>query len=73
MAGAEIVVDNLLCFLTTAKADFSGSSISDLACCFYSHENIKQSKTVLANLLHKDISWRRDPEKKKKDLKDVTD
>ena len=73
MAGAEIVVDNLLCFLTTAKADFSGNSLFDLACCFYSYENIKQSKTVLANLLHKDISWRRDPEKKKKELKDVTD
>ena len=73
MAGAEIIVDNLLCFLNTAVNDFSSETLFDLAFCFYSHEIIKQSKTALANLLHKDISWRRDPEKKKKDLKDVVD
>ena len=54
-------------------ADFSTESLFDLACCFYSHENIKQSKSILGNLLHKDITWRRDPQKKKKDLRDVLD
>ena len=66
-----MIVDNLLCFLNTAINDFSSETLFDLAFCFYSHEIIKQSKTALANLLHKDISWRHDPEKKMKDLKDV--
>ena len=68
-----LLLDNLLCFLNTAINYFSSETLFDLACCFYLHEIIKQSKTALANLLHKDISWRRDPEKKKKDLKDVVD
>ena len=74
MAGAgEVIIDNLLCFLNSAAADFSNDVLCDLAHCFCSHENIKNSKTTLANLLGRDISWRRDPEKKKKDLKDVMD
>ena len=73
MGAGEIIIDNLLCFLTSATADFSNDTLFDLALCFYSHENIKNSKTTLGNLLHKDISWRRDPEKKKKDLNDVVD
>ena len=67
-----MIVDNLLCFLNTAVNYLSSETLFDLALCFYSHEIIK-SKTTLANLLHKDISWRRDPEKKKRDLKDVVD
>ena len=73
MAGAEVIIDNLLCFLSTAVADFSSESLFYLACCFYSHKNIKQSKSTLGNLLHKDITWRHNPEKKKKDLRDVLD
>ena len=73
MANAgEPIIDNLLCFLNSAFTDFSGDGILDVAFSFYSHENIKASKTTLANLLHKDIVWRKDPEKKRKDLKDVT-
>lgn len=71
MAGSEeIIIDGLLCFLKSASGDFSEDALFDLAHTFYSHESIKTSKTTLANLLHKDITWRRDPEKKK-DLRDV--
>ena len=73
MAGADVLINNLLCFLSTAVADFSTESLFDLACYFYSHKNIKQSKSTLGNLLHKDITWRCDPEMKKKDLRDVLD
>lgn len=69
----EIIIDSLLCFLNSASTDFSEDALLDLAHCFYSHEMIKSSKTTLANHLHKDIIWRRDPEKKKKDLRDVMD
>ena len=44
-----------------------------MACAFYSHENLKDAKTTLAVLLKKDIIWRRDPDKKRKDLADVID
>ena len=74
MANAgEIVIDNLLCFLSSAQNDFSFETRLDVACAFYSHESIKASKTALTTLLQKEVVWRRDPEKKKKDLKDVMD
>lgn len=74
MANAgDIIIDGLLCFASSALNDFSRESLNDLTYAFYSHENIKASKTTLCNLLHKDIIWRRDPDKKRKDLKDVID
>ena len=69
----EPIIDSLLCYLNSAQNDFSSGTLLDVACAFYSHESIKTSKTTLATLLHKDIVWRRDPEKKKKDLRDVFD
>ena len=72
MVGAEVIVDNILCFLSTAAKDFSEDTLFDLAYCFYSYEKIKESKATISNLLKKDISSRRDPEKKKKELTDVT-
>ena len=64
-------MDSLLCFLSSAKNDFSCETLYNIVDAFYSHENIKAAKVILVNLLHKDIVWRRDPEKKKKDLSDV--
>ena len=68
-----MIINSLLCFLNSAKVDFSKETLKDVACAFYSHENIKEAKTTLTVLLKKDTIWRRDPEKKKKDLSDVVD
>lgn len=67
----EIVINNLLCFVNSAKGDFTRETLTDVAFAFYSHEEIKNAKTEVCNLLRKDVSWRRDPEKKRKDLVDV--
>ena len=67
----EIVINHLLCFLSSAKNDHSRESLLDMAYSFYSHEEIKLAKTELANILKRDAVWRRDPEKKRKDLDDV--
>ena len=69
----EIVMNNVLCFVNSAKSDFSRETLKDVAFSFYSHEDIKSAKQELCNLLKKDLVWRRDPEKKKKDLADVLD
>ena len=51
MAGAgEVVTDNLLCFLKSAKDDYSEDALFQTAYSFYSHENVKSSKGKLANL-----------------------
>ena len=67
------IINSLLCFLNSAKVDFSKETLKDVTCAFYSHENIKEAKTTLGVLLKKDIIWRRDPDKKRKDLVDVID
>lgn len=69
----EIVINSLLCFLNSAKSDFTKETLKDISFAFYSHEEIKSAKTEVCNLLKKDVSWRRDPEKKRKDLCDVID
>ena len=69
----DMIIDSLLCFISSAKADYPKQSLKEVAYAFYSHENIKKSKTTLCNLLKKDICWRRDPDKKSKDLSDVLD
>ena len=68
-----MIVNSLLCFLNSAKVDFSRETLKDVVCSFYSHERIKEAKTTLNVLLKKDIIWRRDPDKKRKDLADVVD
>lgn len=67
----EVIIDNLLCFINSAKDDYPKETLKDVAFAFYSHEQIKNSKTTLYNLLKKDITWRRDPDKKRKDLGDI--
>ena len=69
----EIIINSLLCFINSAKGDFTRETLKDVACAFYSHEQIKEAKTELCNLLKKNVSWKRDPNKKAKDLCDVID
>ena len=69
----NIIINKVLCFVNSAKADYPKETIKDVALSFYSHEDIKAAKTEVCNLLKTDIHWRRDPEKKKKDLSDVID
>lgn len=71
MGDSEYIVNSILCFVNSAHADFPFDSLSEVAYSFYSHEEIKVAKELLCNLLKKDIVWRRDPDKKKKDLKDL--
>ena len=74
MANAgEIIINNVLCLLSSAKADHTNESLIEIAYAFYSHEEIKAAKVELTNILHKDLVWRRDPDKKRKDMKDVMD
>lgn len=70
---SEFIMSNVLCFVNSAKSDFSKETLKDVAFSFFSHEDIKSAKQELCNLLKKDLVWRRDPEKKKKDLVDVLD
>ena len=51
----ETIVNSLLCFLNSAKQDFSSDSLLHILDAFYSHENIKVAKTTLVNLLHRDL------------------
>ena len=69
----EIIINSLLCFIGSAKNDFNKATLLEIANAFYSHEKIKAAKVEITNLLKKDLIWRRDPEKKLKDLKDVID
>lgn len=68
-----MVISNLLCFVASAKNDFSRETLMEVAESLYSHDRIKAAKTALLDLLRKDLPVRRDPEKKRKDLKDVMD
>ena len=47
----EIVINNLLCFLSSARNDHSRESLLDMAYSFYSHEEIKLAKQNLQTLL----------------------
>ena len=67
----NIIINSLLCFISSAKTDFSKETLKDVSTSFYSHEEIKVAKTELCNLMKKDVIWRRDPDKKRKDLSDV--
>ena len=69
----ETIINSVLCFINSANADYSTDSLSDVIYSFYSHDEIKAAKEVLFNLLKKELVWRRDPDKKRKDLKDLLD
>ena len=65
------IVNSLICFLNSAKKDQPNDIVLDIAQSFYSHDEIKKAKELICIVLKKDIIWRRDKEKKKKDLHDV--
>ena len=72
MAGSyELVINNLLCFLASARSDCSKAVLLEIIDSFYCHDKIKAAKKELTNILNKDLGWRRDPDKEQKDLKDV--
>ena len=62
----DMIINSLLCFLNTASRDYSPDSLSDLIYSFYSLEKIRESKTILYNILNLDQVVRRDPDKKTK-------
>ena len=68
MGETEYIVNSLLCFINSACSGYSYDSLLDVVFSFYSHEEIKVAKELLCNLLRKDLIWRRDPEKKRRDL-----
>ena len=60
----EIVINHLLCFLSSAK---NGHSLElDMAYSFYSHEEIKLAKTELATILKKRCCVAMGPRKEEK-------
>ena len=71
MENIDTIINSVLCFINSARSDYSYDSLSDVIYSFYSHEEIKVAKELLGNLLKKEIVWRRDPDKKRKDLKDL--
>lgn len=73
MVAVDTVINSVLCFLDSAKADYSYKQLEDVVHSFYSHEEIKEAKSLLANLLNAEVVWRRDREKKRKDLHDLLD
>ena len=66
-----IVINSVLCFTNSARSSYD--SLSDVIYSLYSHEKIKVAKELLCKLLKKDIVWRRDPDKKRKELKGILD
>lgn len=65
------IVNNLLCFISSAKNDYADEVLFDIIFSFYSVEDIKTAKDLISNLLNKDVITRKNPEKKKKDLDDL--
>ena len=67
----DTIINSLLCFLNTATRDYSTDSLSDLIYSFYSLEKIKESKTILYDILSLEQKSRNDPGKKRKEVTDV--
>ena len=67
----QYIENSILCFMNSSKDDVPAATALDMILSFYSHEEIKKAKELLCNLLKTDIVWRRDPDKKLKDTKDV--
>ena len=59
---ADLVINSVLCFISSAKDDHSNESLIEIATAFYSHEEIKAAKVEVTNILRKDLVWRKNPE-----------
>lgn len=71
MKDQQYIENSILCFMNSSKDDVPAATALDMIISFYSHEEIKKAKELLCNLLKTDIVWRRDPDKKLKDARDV--
>ena len=72
MEGTETIINSILCFINSAKADYDNDkTLEEVVYNFYSHDEVKAAKEILCNILKEDILWRREPDKKRKDLVDV--
>ena len=60
------IINNLLCFLHSARKDYAEEALSDVLHSFYSVEEIRSTKCVIQNILKKKSVNRRDPERKEK-------
>ena len=67
----EIIINNVLCFIQSAKSDHSKESLFDIAYSFYSVEEIKNAKEILFDKVSKDVVARKEPNKKQKELNDL--
>ena len=67
----EIVINNLLCFLQSSSGDYSNEVLYDLIYSFYSVEEIKDSKDLVADALKAETHSRNNPDKKRKILNDL--
>lgn len=71
MDESEYIVNSLLCFLNSGKKDYPYETLFDIISSFYCYEEIKKGKELLCGILNEDVCWRRDPDKKRKEVKDV--
>ena len=67
----EIIINNVLCFLQSSSGDYSNEVLYDLIYSFYSVDEIKIAKELIANALKADTITRKDPDKKRKILNDL--
>ena len=51
----ELIINSLLCFVSSAKADHTNESLIEIINSFYSHEEIKAAKVELANILKRTL------------------
>ena len=71
MEDEQFVVNSLLCFLNSGKDDYPYETLFDVIHSFYCFEEVKKGKEILCGILNDDVSWRRDPDKKRKEVKDL--
>lgn len=69
----KYIVNSLLCFLNSSKKDTPSDTLIEVIHSFYSHEEIKKAKEEICTIAKKSLPWRRDHDKKRKDLIDILD
>ena len=67
----DLIINNLLCFLSSARGDYSNEALFDTIYSFYSEDEIKSAKELIADIIKQDITTRKNPERKKKELNDL--
>ena len=67
----DITINSLLCFISSAKNDYANEVLFDLVHSFYSEDDIIIAKDLLAEILNKNVTVRKNPGRKKRCLEDV--